>query len=438
MVDMTPEAIAKLGYVDVEYVEALLRGVSKDELSELIAKKIDRSVDSPNVETVRMNTVASLRSVGFEVTGGRKGRGQPYRIVGFVKREPKLSVSEWTSWDRNHLDWVINHPTIGVDDNILVNKHFCRFGAPHHEASFGYLWSYELARDTGFFVEWYGHAQGIVIRKFKDQPRFRIFDDGVIPVNELLKLAIMIAPGSVRPVSIVNVSAQRLSQFREFDPRGVVYPHKQALVDIRWVNTHTDDIFSKNQRSGLRKTWRETKYYQDPSFWFEDSPTRMLRVLNEWKRLNYDKHRQPALSRDEVAIKALSIYPFAILGTREDPRVGNSTVDPCYFDLSFPTSFVICDRLSGRPEIATLLVEKSLNYSMAPDGSPVYGGKSGTTDAMMSVLFSLLEDKGIEYLNMGTYDGGGDGLPAHKLRYAKSGNDVTTYTFVTSFPYHVD
>lgn len=395
------DEIVKKGKVSREFAEAVSRGAKKEELHQILSKEISQPPDSAPVDIARMNSIGGLRNVGFIVVGGR---GKPYRVTGFKEPEPSKGIESWDSELRARLSWLEDQHKVVVDDREEINS---LLSNNYHESSFGYIWSYELARDTGFFFEYRGEKV-LVIRRFVQRPRFRIFSlSNSAPV--LLSLAEEVAVVSTKPVSILNISSTQMNDFKSH--RGYWSKRVEPVVRVKTVLDNLSDYFNRRSLTTLRKSFREIDYR-------EGSRSRdHLEVLDNWKTLNLHKHRQPALTRDVVAMSA-DFYPWSIVGYRE----------------SVPVSSVICDRLPPPYEhISTLIVEKSLNYSQYPDGSPCVGGKYGTADANLIHVMEVMSDGGIELFNLGGIDGGGWGLGPHKRHYAQEEDDVVSLTLVTEF-----
>lgn len=419
-----PQDLATSAKINIRLAEALLRGADKSELHQILGALSDKPLSASALDTARMNLVGGLRAIGFQVTGGRGG-GKVYQVVGWEQPQASVEggIETWDKMSLRLLKTIISQPSLELGDKSWIDFYLGHKVDEHlHESSFGYLWSYELARDKAFVIPWKGQKV-VAIRKFENKPRWRIFDV-MNSYEHLRQVAEILSSISYRPVTIINLSEGKARAFKENeDPNAEIVLRREAMIDIPDFCSHWEEHFSKKQRKSIRQAWRDTEYRQvagprTMSYLMIEPWDDMLSVFNQWKELNLHKHRQPALTRDVVAISAL-IYPYKTIAYRD----------------GVPVQFTICDVLpADEGNTATLLVEKGLNYSHFPDGTVVQGGKSGTTDAAMIKLLMDLQSNGIRWMNMGGYEGGGDGLPDHKHRYADPKNDVFSATVKTSFP----
>lgn len=369
--------------------QALEDGIEKGSFEALIAEELGVELSDPRVEIQRMNIVGSLRSMGYRVSGGRGG-GKIYQILEWREPEPPKTVDDWPPGLQESLRVYRETLRVQSSDRRGIDA---TLSIPLHEGSFGYIWSYELARDVGRMVS----PRAIAIERFVTRPRQRLFALDRSDLGALLELARGLVPLSTTRVHISGLLREDALQLKTLEPRGELSRRVEAVVDL----TQYSQKLSRRRREMIRKAHREIHFVGGP----DSGP--QLRVLELWKQLNLSKHRQPALTRDVVAMES-DFYPFVWTGFRGDD----------------PVSVVICDRLPPPNDyIATLIVEKSLNYSTVP------GGHSGTSDGALTYAMEQMRLAGITHFNLGAYEGGGVGLPEHKLHFADPRDDVECFSF---------
>lgn len=367
----------------------------------MVAQDLRVAPDTPQAEVARMNIVGALRSVGYKVSGGRGG-GKFYKVLSWTEPKPSTTVDEWDPKRRSILDWVHRGEQVTTKHRDVINRLLAGRGDRRHDWSFGFIWAYELARDTGYLCEVDGGLV-LVVQRFQSRPRFRIVYLGN-SLQQLEKTAHYLAPASYMNVQIRGLPSDLASQWA-----GEVWKRQQAVVELGPIVSDPRTVYSKRTCELIRQNWREVDYWDAGSNDVAD----MHAVLEKWRMLNEAKHRQPALTRDRVCFDNVELYPFAFIGRRQ----------------GVPVTTTVWDRLPGDPKCATLMVEKSLNYST------IEGGHSGTSDASMYYAFVRMYQQGIKFVNLGTYEGGGIGLPQHKQRLSRGGVlDVTDYTAIYETP----
>lgn len=398
---LTPETIIRLSKLQPEVVQSLLQGIEKTDLEVLLTG----ISGTPQSEIARMNCVGGLRACGYIVEGGRSGRGKPYRIIGWEEKGEVLPASEWKGEQRIILDYVHSFPKIDDTFSSRIDRILSYLPTTYiaHENCFGYLICYELARDAGFFYE---ETEGscVIIKKFENTPRFRIFNLNLLPEN-LLTLSRYLSSASLGIVSILNLTQDEVKELKGLDRKGTVGKRQEALYPTREISQYPEKFINARGITQLRKNCRDTELIQNIENKFDLD---QARVVNIWKDHLESRHRQLAITRDFVSI-FLQGSTLSYLGRRSGS----------------PVAANVLYQLSNRPDIASDLMNKSLNYSAMP------GGRPGTADWLLVKVCEDLAERGIEWYQAGGIDGGGVGLPAHKARYATQ--YFTSLTFYPSF-----
>lgn len=383
----------------------LLEGIHKLDLEEEI-RKVGEATTPMQIETVRMNIMGSLRNVGFLVEGGRGG-GKVYRIVGWQMKQAAVPASEWTGRARETLEW--------FDDLIEVTEERYRkdfdgslLQVPHESAWLTFR-SYEMAQAQGRIFNGVTGAC-IILRRFKDAPRFKIFNLSM-GRQELLDTAEKVSRASTRPVKIIHIPELFARKLREIHASGNWEKSEQAMYSTHRIANDPEKFWSSSQRSLLRKHDRITKLDFRR---YEEAGT----VIKLWRQLNESKHRQLAIGRDQISVDVHSQGKIFLTGRRVTD------------DGLVPVSIMVLDRLPHAPTIAAMVTEKSLNYRSVP------GGMSGTADWNLWATCKLIRQYGIDFINAGTFAGANQGLVDHKRRFSQSSE--FGWTFVTKFPLFSD
>jgi|GEM_PF-4522263 len=373
--------VVSQGKVPETVARALLDGVSQDKLEELLVDEYGLVAGSPQVSITRMNTVGGLRAMGYEVNGGRKGRGQPYQIVGWAEKQYPPTADQWIGEARRVLDFVeqLPRPTYDHLRDVLAKRPYDYL---IHENSPGYVLSYELARDTGFV--WGGV---LVLRKHVNYPRFRVFVLDAKP-DEVISVVRQLSEASLGQVHVLNIDPSERDEYRRL-VRGSWGKRKQAVYHCDEIAELPGKFLNKRSLTQLRKNDRECFLHAD---W--KVPDLEERVVRIWKEHLESRHRQLAITRDFVGIK-LGDNVMHFLGTRG----------------SVPVATYVVDRLPNRDDTVIDILNKSLNYTTMPSGHP------GTSDWLLVNVSRELVKRGIKYLLAGGLDGGGDGLEPHKRRF---------------------
>lgn len=404
---------------------ALLDGVSQDKLEDLLVEAYGLVAGSPQVSITRMNTVGGLRAMGYEVNGGRKGRGQPYQIVGFKEKTYPPSADKWTGQARARLEWVHSLPRITLESESIVRQALSNRTDRVHENSWLYIWCYELAKDQGFLYERDGQYC-IVMQRFENYPRFRVFNLNMRPTM-LLGVARAVAEASCRSVQILNVLDGTQAEYRKTNPGGSWGKRLEAVYDAYDIASDPRKYFGKRGLEMIKSQDREMSYVV-PETLINCYPAAMIgyqeQIIAEWRRINEPKQRQLAITRDFVAVKTQSDRKIELVGMRNMIR-GLTSVTPAN-PRSEPACMHILDRSDSVPDMANQIVEKSLNYR------DQLGGRPGTADWNLFKTCEFLTFGGVRWLNAGGVDGGGAGLPAHKAKFTD--HQVTSYAYYTMYP----
>lgn len=391
-------------------VGALFQGISKTDLNNLVAEVEDLEVDSVQVEVARMNLVGSLRSVGVIIP---KVRGF-YQIDGYEKPREKVPANEWTGKAREVLDWVYQLPELSTNhvpsiQTSLLSGEETLF----HERSLGYIYCYEVgSRGTSGYLYTSGRSsnQAIVLQRFTSQPRMRIFQLS-LNVDELLRLARLLAHASLRPIRVINVGPALAGTLKGISRLQASFTsRREAVYHCRKIASHPERFWNKRGLSTLRKHERETAWREAVPADRDD----MKWVVKTWKEHLEQRHRQLAISRDFVSVdlfSALEMPSFIgereVLHSRKELKVADTV----------PVCIHIFSQIPGMNAVS-LITEKSLNYR------GMLGGRFGTADYNLFKACQWLADRGTDLINAGTYEGGGIGLPSHKSRFAQRENDV--------------
>lgn len=417
------DSIVSQGKIPESVARALLDGVSQGKLEELLVESYKLVPGSSQVSITRMNTIGGLRAMGYEVTGGRKGRGQPYQIVGFKPKTYAPTSDLWTGTARARLDWVHALPRITVDSEHTVRLALSTRNDRVHENSWLYIWCYELAKDKGFLYESKGEYC-IVMRRFESYPRFRVFNLNM-RTTMLLGVAQAVAEASCRSVSILNVLDGTQKEFRAINPGGSWNKRLEAVYDMQAIANDPKSFFGKRSWEMIRSQDREMRYMTITTpQQILDASLHQARIISEWRRINEPKQRQLAITRDFVAVSTPSFRKIELVGLRNMIH-GLTSVEPVN-PRSEPACMHILDRSDSVPDMVNQIVEKSLNYREQ------IGGRPGTADWNLWKTCVTLSSHGYRWLNAGGVDGGGDGLPAHKAKFTD--HQVTSYAYYTTYP----
>lgn len=335
------------------------------------------------IETKRLNLIAALRGEGFIVQGGRMGKGQPYKILGWEPRKVKLIASQWTGDRLETLQWFESLPEI---TRHLFEEHFPN-GLCVHESSWEFVYSYELARDEGRLFTDDGEAC-IVFRKFRDAPRFRIYNL-TMSAQKLIPLVHRLNRVSGKKIRIYHLDERQVIRLHDFE-RGDTARHYQAVYNLRQIAEFQHTFLSKSSFNSAKKLRRELELQPGT---YSDA----AKVVDLWRTVGEVKQRQLSITRDYRSFDRVLKNALFYVGYRGD----------------LPVSVVVAAPPLTEGGIPALLTEKSLNYKTFP------GGASGTSDWMTWAFAEELLRLGYTHLNTGAILGGTNGLRDHKRRYAE-------------------
>jgi len=386
-------------------IETLLKGVSRDDLEKLLASDLKTDLQDPRVSIARMNLIGGLRASGYQVSGGRSDRSSPYQVLHWAPPKSILSVSEWPEDLQEVVSFIRSLPRVNDDRRALIHSRMSLRDPSYiaHENSVGYLYCYELARDQGFLYQFPDQTFGVIIQRFENLPRYRLFClEDTNPVY-LLRLSSLLSRVSLVSVSILNISLETSEELKKLDHQGSISRRREAIYSTFYLSKSPEKYLNKRAMSQLRKNDRSTFLVEDSDWSLRPA---FDYVIQTWKNHLEDRHRQLAITRDFVANQGP--YSLRYLGVRNPPD------DALEKTLPSPVSAYILDPLANRPDIAADLMNKSLNYSAMPFGQP------GTADWLLVRVSEQLFNRGIHWLQAGGFDGGGAGLPAHKERFAEA------------------
>lgn len=387
------------GKVPVEAARLLVEGASKSDLEALFeGGKEEREVG-------RMNLVGGLRSVGFEILGGRKG-GDIYKIIGWSERPEQETIRNWSNDDLSTKHRVESSPVISKRIEPELRRHMSRVSEDRqilHENSVLQLLSYE-AGSGAFFTEFNDGRACVVVRKFKERPIWKIVNLDASP-RSLLNLAQELGSISYKPVRIVNLDLEDAQLMRSELPQGQIETAKQAIVETREIVEMKG--WSKTDRWNIRRNAQDTEIIVVK----EGGEAIQHTVIDEWRKIVEKKQRQLSITRDYNATFWDLESKTTFLGFRSGLPVCLQIVDE--------------NVTTSPPRIVSQLVEKSLNYRSQP------GGRSGTADFNLWSACDWLWRSGVELFNLGHIAGGTEGLASHKMKVAR--HIVTLVSFRTPF-----
>lgn len=391
---LDPNVIAKRSKLPIDLINLLMEGLSKSQLQEWITQTYGLIGDPNDIR--RMNIIGTLRGLGYQVTGGKKGRMTPYQIVGWVEKEDTPGVEAWSIEDRAALEEIHRLPEI-TDIHQIEEMLSLVQPSDRHEHSALQIWSYELANNRAFEVEDDLGNKGIVIQKNVEKPVFRIIpftlsDHGIVALVNLLGKI------SYQPIKIINTSSE-LNKMCKIHLGGRVETANEAVYDVHKIASF-DGRSSKSIKNVTRLGRDLTVKRVD---WVENYL--LENVITSWRSVVEARQRQLSITRDYRAISAQCASKIVTLGIRHDR----------------PACFQILDWMPGTKMVAQI-VEKSLNFRSQP------GGESGTSDFSLWRTCEILENLGVEEINAGHMGGGTKGLEEHKRRLLS--RVVVSTTFV--------
>jgi hypothetical protein len=258
-----------------------------------------------------------------------------------------------------------------------------------------------MARDQGSLVWRSGVPLCVVLQRYSSAPRFRLWAlRGT--ASDLLEIAGEYGARSARPVTINNIDHETAEELLYLHPRGSLKVSEEILVSTEDIARSPDRFFNSRALTSLRRDRREMVYsLVDPGSPEVDS------VISTWKSFLGHRHFRLSIVRDYVSNRWP--YGYHYLGMRGGVPVCTQIIFPH----------------PGAPGHGVQAVEKSLNYSQMP------GGRPGTSDANLLLVCEDLASRGIQYLNLGTYDGGAPGLGARKRRFVHE--VIHSYVFTTAY-----
>lgn len=369
-----------------ELIARLKVGMTKDEL-EAFLLPFKENEHLP-IDTERMNQIGGLRSEGFIIP---KKRGF-YQIVGFEEKKFDLPADKWPDEQQEIFRRLRAKEKVRHEDYPRLRDYYRSLvhdsDFAHHFAP-GYPLSYELARDTGYFV---GEG-GIVHQKFSSQPRFRIIAPSYEAREDFRALAQLLGRVSRTDVRLVSVSARDSWKEVGFVKHQVrdqgLYRIESLADELRFISQWSDSM-----RTNIRRAMKEMTIFSARQMvkqvWMKDATY----VVDQWRYGRAgQKQRQLAITRDYVAIDLAHEHmsKTSFLFYRNGSPVGVAIYD------------TICE------QAVSDLVLKGLNYKSMPGGMP------NTGIGMQILAAKKLQKLGYSFINGGDIHGGEAGLTEYKL-----------------------
>lgn len=387
--------IANKAKIPIDVAQALLEGVDRDGLSALLGS--DGAIGAV-VEKRRMNLVGSLRNIGFDVTGGRRG-GNVYRILSWedpsskpvrtiddFDEEQQSIIAEVDSWDS------FSSKQADVDRLFYSLWGTLSLSLTHdraHEKSLLQLLCYDVAKNKAFVVS-RGNCQGIVIQRFTRKPAFKLLP-GTLSLDETVSIAKMLQKVSFRKVKVAYIPDKWIDEVKELG--WSIETSQEAVLDIGRIASRPESWSGKKGPKELRRFEKDTRLYQ-----VDHGDTLIEYVIEEWRKINEPKQRQLAIVRDYLSFLITIPSTLKFLSLRE----------------GLPVAFMILDAVCGPEADSTVaqVTEKSLNYRESS------GGRSGTSDYNLWATCRALDTLGYRWLNTGHIHGSEQGLAERKIRLA--------------------
>lgn len=421
---LTNEALTKTHGMTPRISWHLLQGVEKDHLHKLLGEHLGEDPTGPVVDTARMNLIGGLRSYGYEVRGGRGG-GSFYQVVNWTEPPTFRTAEDWPDEARAAIDWFHSLETVNWFDftSALSQQSLYEENEnPYHERSWLYLDCYECARDEGRL---YSGRSGdaVVIRRFPNMPRFRIFNLTMRDSKEIQSLIARLSPGSLTGVRVLNVLPRMSTELEQLD-KGSTMSRREAVYNVARIANHPEEFFNKRAMTTLRKLEREVEWRRLTA----EDEGQMNEIVKQWRAVNEKKQRQLAITRDLKAIRAME-HRAGFVAPVEWEEMSPTFIG--YRD-GHPVTMHILDRIYATTpgeRWAAQIVEKSLNYREQP------GGAYGMADFNLVMTCRALHEMGYSYINAGGFDGGGWGLPQHKERFHDDRFEVNSLTYYSPQPH---
>lgn len=421
---LTNEALTKAHGMTPKISWHLLQGVEKEQLHRLLAEHLGEDPTGPVVDTARMNLIGGLRSYGYEVRGGRGG-GSFYQVINWAEPPTFRTLEDWPDEAKAAVDWFHSLELVDqVDFETALSQQslYEENENPYHERSWMYLDCYECARDEGRLYEGQS-GDAVVIRRFPNMPRFRIFNLTMRDPKEIQALITRLSPGSLAGVRVLNVLPRMSIELEQLD-RGSTMSRREAVYNVAHIANHPEMFFNKRAMTTLRKLEREVEW----RLWTPEDVGQMSEIVVQWRALNEKKQRQLAITRDYKAIKSVE----RLYSESSQEYYRRETPVFIGFREGYPVTMHILDRIyattPGEKWVAQI-VEKSLNYREQP------GGAYGMADFNLVMTCRALHEMGYSYINAGGFDGGGWGLPKHKERFHDDRFEINSLTYYSPQPH---
>jgi len=385
----------------IPVIEKLLSGGAyKVDLDQLVADCLGLESSHPRVEIVRMNLIAQLRGLGYNVTGGMRGRSLPYEITGWSEPYRDPPVSQWSPEARTILEKYTSLPELSKHDWGNVREKLSKRDSTSvvHENTWMYYWAYEASGHQGnrerlFILD--GQSGSVIIgRKFANVPRLRVLQLDMNP-DELYEIALELAQISLRPVLIKNLVFDDFERIRELDPDGATLVSRQQWYDVEKIANSPREFLSHGSWHSARKAGRDLEIADIE--WDNFAATEYGKTVTQrWKDERESTQRQLAVGRDFVCAETLIPPKISFLGIRN----------------GYPVGYYVYETLANRPDVAGHLVEKVLNWK---DDN---GGMPGTSDWMLHEICKKMTEKGVKWINAGESSEVSTTLHKYKLKFS--------------------
>lgn len=404
-----PHFIASKAKIGIDIAQALLDGVDRDGLSSLLGSD---GAPAAVVGKRRMNLIGSLRSIGFDVTGGRRG-GNVYRILSYDDPSSKIvtTIDSFNEEQRAILAEIDTWEPFSSKQADVNRFFYSLWGALSlsplnnraHEKSLLQMLCYDVSKNRAFIVS-RGVRLGVVIQRFTQKPAFKLLP-GTLSFEETVSIAEMLQKVSFRKVKVAYIPDEWVAGFKDLG--WAIETSQEAILDIKRFANHPESWAGKKGPKELRRFEKDTRLYR-----VDNGDTLIEQVIEEWRKINEPKQRQLAIVRDYLSFLITIPSSLKFLSLRE----------------GLPVAVMILDAVCGPEADSTVaqVTEKSLNYRES------LGGRSGTSDYNLWATCRALDTLGYRWLNTGHIHGSEQGLAERKTRLA---DEILT---VSSANLHLD
>ena len=378
--------------IDHDRLVAFLQiGATADELEAYVKEhEPEIATNADKVYLARINWVGSLRNEGYVIP---RKRGH-YKIEGF---EPKGELAPAEDWPEEQQDILRSFEAleeVGAKEyrriadrcKYVLGEAYDKDVPVPHQISPGYTLSYELANDEG---RWSGTG-AIIVRKFKNQPRFRIILPSIqtLGLDDVVRVLGQASRKNVKLMSVMTGENWKQFGFERDTQRLQGFYNLESMVKPSFL-----DSLHSRKAAYVKRNLRELKMVKATEMQAVDFLKDGKHVIETWRAgAAGQKQRQLAITRDFVALELAPIFirNTSYIFYRDSRPVGLIIYDPI-------NRFTVGD-----------LVCKGLNYPAMP------GGYHNTAFTMVMMVASDLLAQGFRHINDGGLDGGTEGLYNYK------------------------